>query len=90
MMLAIRRTSKFKKDYKRCIRRGYEIGKLGDVVRLLANGMKLEAKYRDHTLSGEFDDCRECHIEPDWLMIYQITGYELVLIRTGTHADLFE
>ncbi len=50
----------------------------------------LDSRYRNHSLHGEYEDCRECHIEPDWLLIYQVTETELVLIRTGTHADLFE
>lgn len=89
-MLTIRRTSKFKKDYKRWIRRSREVGKLEQIIELLATGRKLDAKHRDHVLLGEFNDCRECHIEPDWLLVYKRTGKELILIRTGTHADLFE
>ena len=59
-------------------------------IEVLANGKKLETKYKDHSLLGEYRDCRECHIEPDWLLIYKLTGYELILIRTGTHTDLFD
>ena len=90
MMLTIRRISKFKKDYKRCVKRGCEIGKLDDIIELLASEQKLDAKWRDHALLGEFNDCRECHIEPDWLLVYKCMLDELVLIRTGTHTDLFE
>ena len=89
-MLTLRRISQFKKDYKRCIKLGCEIVKLHTVIKLLANGKKLDARYRDHSLLGEYRDCRECHIEPDWLLIYKLTEYELILIRTGAHTDLFE
>lgn len=89
-MLTIRSVSQFKKDYKRCVKRGYEIHKLQNVIRYLASEKELEAKYRDHALLGEYKDCRECHIEPDWLLIYLLSGTELALVRTGTHSDLFE
>lgn len=89
-MLTIRSVSQFKKDYKRCVKRGYEIHKLQNIIRHLANEKGLEARYRDHALLGEYKDCRECHIEPDWLLIYLLSGTELVLVRTGTHSDLFE
>jgi mRNA interferase YafQ len=90
VMLTLRRISQFKKDYKRCLKRGCEIVKLHNVIELLANSKKLDVKYKDHSLLGEYRDCRECHIEPDWLLIYKLTENELVLIRTGTHTDLFE
>jgi len=89
-MLTLRRISQFKKDYKRCIKRRYEIVKLHTVIELLTNDKKLDARYRDHSLLGEYRDCRESHIEPDWLLIYKLTENELILIRTGTHTDLFE
>lgn len=89
-MLTIRSVSQFKKDYKRCVKRGYEIEKLQKVIQYLASEKGLEARYRDHALLGEYKDCRECHIEPDWLLIYLLSGTELVLVRTGTHSDLFD
>ena len=89
-MLTTRGVSQFKKDYKRCVRRGYEIEKLHNVIRCLANEKGLETRYRDHALLGEYKDCRECHIEPDWLLIYLLNETELVLVRTGSHSDLFE
>ena len=89
-MLTLRRISQFKKDYKRCVKRGYDIEQLHTAIEVLANGKKLDAKYRDRSLLGDYRDCRECHIEPDWLLIYKLTEYELILIRTGTHTDLFE
>ena len=89
-MLTLRRVSQFKRDYKRCVKRGYDIEQLHAVIEVLANGKKLDAKYRDYSLLGDYRDCRECHIEPDWLLFYMRTATELVLIRTGTHSDLFE
>ena len=89
-MLNIRRVNKFKKDYKRCVKRGCDTGKLHDIIDLLSNENKLDAKHRDHTFLGAYRDCRECHIEPDWLLIYQLLDDEIILIRTGTHAGLFE
>ena len=89
-MLTFHRISRFKKDYKQCVKRGNDIAKLHSVIELLANGKKLDAKCRDHSLLGDYRDCRECHLEPDWLLIYKLTENEITLIRTGTHSDLFE
>lgn len=89
MTLRLVRTNQFKRDYKRARRRGNDIGQLVEVITLLAAGEPLPARYRDHALLGEYRDCRECHIEPDWLLLYQRTRSELILIRTGTYADLF-
>lgn len=84
-------TGKFKKDLKLVIKRGYNIDLLGVVVDTLAAGQELSAKYKDHALTGNYKGCRECHITPDWLLIYEIDGNELFLYltRTGTHSDLF-
>ncbi|CAG1020599.1 mRNA interferase toxin YafQ [Patescibacteria group bacterium] len=83
-------TSAFKKDYKRLNRSGqYQMQYLQDIVEKLANDNILDDKYRDHTLTGNWQDCRECHIKPDWLLIYQFKENELVLVRTGSHSDLF-
>ena len=87
---SLARTNQFKKDYKRVAKRGYNVAKLFEIVERLARGEKLEEKHRDHALVGEYGDCRECHIEPDWLLIYRAVTSALILIRTGTHADLFE
>ena len=89
-MRTLARTNQFKRDYKKAKRRGHDISKLLEIVTRLARGEKLEARYRDHALGGEYPDCRECHIEPDWLLIYRLTEEELVLIRMGSHSDLFE
>ena len=90
-MYKIRPSSKFQKDLKRIQKRGYDITLLKDVLNLLVNGKVLPIKYKDHNLSGNFKGCRECHITPDWLLIYEIAENELILYltRTGTHSDLF-
>ncbi|MBT9774923.1 type II toxin-antitoxin system mRNA interferase toxin, RelE/StbE family [Clostridium sp. MCC353] len=84
-------STKFKKDLKLAIKRGYDISLLNTVIEILANGETLSEKYRDHTLSGNFAGCRECHITPDWLLVYELSDVELLLYltRTGTHSDLF-
>lgn len=89
-MRTTQRTSQFKKDVKRMIKRGKKFGEFKEIVTKLSERETLEAKYRDHLLSGQYKGTRECHIEPDWLLIYEITDHELVLIRTGTHSDLFK
>lgn len=73
------------------IKRGYRMELLESVVDTLASGEALDEKYRDHPLSGNYAGCRECHITPDWLLIYEIDGTKLLLYltRTGTHSDLF-
>ena len=84
-------TGKFKKDLKAIIKRGYDMRLLDDVVTKLSNGETLDPKYRDHLLSGTFAGKRECHITPDWLLIYEYDDNNLFLYltRTGTHSDLF-
>lgn len=90
-MLKIKYHSSFKKDYKRIVKRGYDTNKLTAVIELLAQEQELPPKYKDHNLTGDYKGFRECHIEPDWLLIYKITENELILslTRTGTHSDLF-
>lgn len=87
----IQRTSQFKKDYKLAVKRGCDINKLQKVVMILASGETLSEEYRDHPFRGNYSGYRECHIEPDWLLVYKITENVLVLTlyRTGTHNDLF-
>ena len=84
-------TPSFKRDYKLAQKRGYNLDLLKEVVKALANGEELPERNHDHALTGNFKGCRECHIKPDWLLIYQIAGETLLLslIRTGTHSDLF-
>ena len=89
-MRSIRRDTQFKKDVKRLKKRNKDFDKLKAIIHLLVEGEKLPSKARDHRLKGTLKDCRECHIEPDWLLIYRIEGSELCLVRTGSHADLFE
>lgn len=92
-MLKIKTTKKFDKDYKLAKKRGYKINKLAKVLEILASEEKLPAKYRDHALKDtpEYTGVRECHIQPDWLLVYRIEEeIEILrLIRTGTHSDLF-
>ena len=88
-MLAISKTSLFKKDYKLCLRRGCNTELLKEVVETLAIPATLPDKNRDHPLLGEYAKYRECHITSDWLLIYRIQDNELMLYRTGTHSDLF-
>lgn len=91
MSLRVQWTTQFKKDYKLAIRRGYNIEAIDQVIRLIANENPLPEKYCDHALSGNFKGFRECHIEPDWLLVYAIQKnvLTLTLFRTGTHSDLF-
>jgi len=91
-MLDIRYTNNMKEDIKRMIKRGKNISKLEKVLYLLSNECELPAKYRNHKLTGNYTGHFECHIEPNWLLIYKTLKDELVLIATatGTHSDLFD
>ena len=84
-------TAQFKRDYRLAKKRGLKMEALAEVVTLLANGEALPEKHRDHALSGDYEGYRECHIAPDWLLIYCIEDDVLVLVlsRTGSHSDLF-
>ena len=84
-------SSRFKKDLKLAIKRGLDISLLDEVVTTLQKGESLPAKNKDHALTGNYTGCRECHIQPDWLLIYEFSDNELTLYltRTGTHSDLF-
>ncbi len=90
-MYRIVATGKFKKDLKTIIKRGYNMKLMDDVITKLSNGEKLPEKNRDHALAGNYVGKRECHITPDWLLIYEIDDGNLFLYltRTGTHSDLF-
>lgn len=90
-MLNIRYSTKFKKDYKAIVKRGYNPQLLQDVLHILCSQNPLPAHYKDHALSGNYQGHRECHITPDWLLIYKIENdiLTLSLTRTGTHSDLF-
>lgn len=91
-MYIIKPTAKFQKDVKRIKKRGYDISLLTDVLKKLSTGEPLPEKNKDHSLSGNFEGCRECHIAPDWLLIYKISqnSIYLYLTRTGTYSDLFK
>ena len=87
----IERLSHFKKDFKFAKKRGYDVKLLEEVIKILAKGEPLPEQYLDHPLKGNYKGCRECHITPDWLLIYEIFDDTLILYltRTGTHSDLF-
>ncbi len=90
-MLTINYSARFKKDYKLVKKRGYDIRLMEEVLEILCAEQPLPQKYRDHALSGNYNGQRECHITPDWLLIYEVADKELILnlTRTGTHSDLF-
>ena len=91
-MLTLKTTAKFRKDYKRMKSQGKDMSLLENVIDTLLEEKPLEAKHRDHPLSGSYIGFRECHILPDWLLIYAINHGQLILTasRTGTHSDLFD
>ena len=91
MKYVIKFTSKFKKDLKRAEKQKKNLDKLFEVIGILAQGEKLPEKFRDHELSGDYKNTRECHIEPDWLLIYEYFDDVLVLLlsRLGSHSELF-
>ncbi len=83
-------TTQFERDLRLAQRRGKDIEKLKQVVTALINEESLAERYYDHPLKGNYRDRRECHLEPDWLLIYKLQGDEIILERTGRHSDLFE
>jgi len=83
-------TRQFAKDLKKMLKRGKSDEKIKRVIRKLITEKRLEARYQNHRLLGNYKNRRECHIEPNWLLIYKIMGNEIVFERTGTHSDLFE
>lgn len=91
MKYEVRFTGQFKKDLKLAKKQGKNTDELFAVIEKLSNGEALDAKYRDHSLSGNYKGCQECHIEPDWLLIYEIDDGILVLMlyRVGSHSELF-
>ena len=91
MKYEIKPTGQFKKDLKKVSKRNLDLSELKAVIETLAEGRALAEKYRDHELMGDYKKCRECHIQPDWLLIYQYQESDLILylLRTGTHSDLF-
>lgn len=89
-MKKVSQTTQFSRDVKRMRKRGKDLGRLQEVVRLLAAGMALPARHRDHPLVGQWEPSRDCHVEPDWILIYTSDSESLRLERTGTHTDLFK
>ena len=83
-------TTQFKKDYKRIKRQNKDVTELETTVRLLVGGQPLEPKYKDHALTGNWKGHRDCHLGPDWLVIYRKTDTDLYLERTGSHSELFK
>ena len=87
--MRISQTSQFKKDIKKQQKRGKDLSKIKVLIELLLSGAALPAKCRDHSLTGNWVGHRDCHVEPDWILIYKISEDELRLERTGGHSDLF-
>ena len=90
-LLELKKTTQFRKDLKRMVKRGVSIDLLDEIIQTLREQKPLDPKHRDHELTGNFVGFRECHIQPDWLLIYLIDGENLILTaaRTGSHSDLF-
>ena len=90
-MLELVTTAQFCKDLRRIRKRGYDLAELDEVLKALLREELLPAKHRDHALTGDYTGFRECHVEPDWLLVYAVDKGQLILTasRTGTHSDLF-
>jgi mRNA interferase YafQ len=88
-MREINRTSNFKRDTKRIFRGAYDVSELLDVISELQKGNTLAPKFQDHALTGKMKGFRECHIRPDWLLMYRFEKNKIILVRTGSHAELF-
>jgi len=90
-LLELKKTTQFRKDLKRVVKRRLNIDLLDDIVQKLRERETLDPKHRDHALAGDYTGFRECHIQPDWLLIYMVDDENLILTasRTGTHSDLF-
>ena len=84
-------TTQFKRDYKLAMKRNWDISLLDECIRMIATGVELPPKFRDHDLRGKWTGHRECHVQPDWLLVYRTDGNDLILVlsRTGSHSDLF-
>jgi len=82
-------TTQFKKDLKKILKQGRKAEKIQSIVKLLQDGTPLDLKHRPHQLTGNWRPKLECHIEPDWLLIYEVTNEDVTLIRTGSHSQLF-
>ncbi len=82
-------TTQFKKDFKLNIKRGYNMQQIKSIMKLLESGKELPTKNKDHSLTGNYLNCRGCHVQSDWLLIYQLFNNDIIFIRTGSHSDLF-
>ena len=93
MIYGVKQSNRFKKDFKLCLKRGLDYNKFNDVLTLLKSGASLPEKYQDHPLrnTDEYKNCRELHIEPNWLLVYKYINNNVILflVRTGSHPDLF-
>lgn len=89
-MLNIQYTTQFKKDFKKLKKQHKDLSKLQSVIEILAIPEPLDPTYKDHQLTGNWNNHRDCHIEPDWLLIYRTTETDLILERTGSHSELFK
>lgn len=89
MINEILRKNQFKKDVKRIIKQGKNLKELENILSLLIEGETIPDRYKDHSLTGDYNEFRELHIKPDWLLIYKIEGETLTLVRTGSHPELF-
>ncbi len=89
-MKKLSQTTQFSKDLKRMRKRGKDLERIRVVVSTLARGEALDPKHRDHPLTGSWKNARDCHVEPDWVLVYTTDKYSLRLERTGTHSDLFK
>ena len=89
-MKTLDQTGSFRRDLKRITKRGYDLSKLTNVLRLLQDSAPLPVSNRPHPLKGRWKGFLECHIEPDWLLIYQADAIRILVVRTGTHSDLFD
>ena len=88
-MLSVFQTAAFRRDLRKLSRQGADLSKLGNIVELLVAKKILEPRHRDHPLSGDWKGFRDCHVQPDWVLIYRVEDDELQLARTGSHSDLF-
>ena len=88
-MRTFSRTNQFKKDVKRCLKRGFDGGKLKAAMDLIIDELPLPEKMKDHPLRGNWAGSRDCHLEPDWILIYTLQDEHVIFERTGTHSDLF-
>jgi mRNA interferase YafQ len=89
-MLTLKTTNRFDKELIQAVKSGKDTAKIREVIKKLVNGEPLERKYKDHKLKGKYKNRRECHIEPDWLLIYKIEGDTIFFERTGSHSELFK